>query len=129
MTTDLHHTGPSLFEDLVAGLAALDHTPAVRLTVDVAGERGELTLPADGGHVLVGRHDSADIAVAVPQASRRHAELRTTDGRLWCHDAGSTYGTWVERDGRRFVTPLDLAAGDCVVTAGGAVLFSVTELR
>jgi pSer/pThr/pTyr-binding forkhead associated (FHA) protein len=129
MTADVHDTGPSLFEDLAAGLAALDGRATLRLTVDVTGRRSELSSPADGGRLLIGRADDADVVVSVPQASRRHAELRTTAGRVWCHDARSSYGTWVERDGRRFVTPLDLTAGDRIVTAGGVILLEIVELQ
>ena len=107
----LPSTGPSLFDDLVAGLAALDEraepaAPAtLHVTVDVAGRRSELELPADGGPLVIGRAADADIVVVAPQASRSHAELRSADGRVWCHDAGSSYGTWVERDGARLSVP------------------------
>ena len=122
-------TGPSLFEDLVAGLAALGGpTPPLQLTVEVAGERSSLQLPADGGQVLIGRSPDSGIVVAAPQASRIHAELRSTDGRLFCHDARSSYGTWVERDGARLSLPVELAVGDRIVTAGDVVLFSVVRL-
>ena len=129
MSTDTHDTGPSLFEDLVAGLAALDGPATPRIAVEVAGERIELALPADGGQLVVGRADDADIVVGVPQASRRHAELRAHAGRVACHDAGSTYGTWVDRDGRRLATPVDLATGDRIRTAGDVVLLTVADIQ
>ena len=128
MSTDTHDTGPSLFEDLVAGLAALDDRAPLRVTVDVAGEHHQLVMPADGARLVVGRADDADIVVTVAQASRRHAELRSDAGTVSCHDAGSSYGTWIERDGQRLQVPADLIGGDRIVTAGDAVLFTVIEI-
>ena len=109
MSTDTHDTGPSLFEDLVAGLAALDGRPTTRVTVDVAGEHRQLVMPADGARLVVGRSDDADVVVTVAQASRRHAELRSDAGTVSCHDAGSSYGTWVDRDGQRLDVPVELS--------------------
>ena len=96
------------------------------MTVDIAGGAASVELPADGGiGSLIGRSADADIVVVAPQASRSHAELRSADGRVWCHDAGSSYGTWVERDGARLSVPIELAAGDRVVTAGDVVLLEI----
>jgi pSer/pThr/pTyr-binding forkhead associated (FHA) protein len=131
MITDTHHThdtGPSLFEDLVAGLAALDDRATLRITVDVEGEQREFVVPADGTRLDVGRAGDADIVVTVAQASRRHAEVRSDAGTVSCHDAGSTYGTWIERDGQRLQVPADLIGGDRIVTAGDAVLFTMIEI-
>ncbi len=45
--------------------------------------------------MLVGRGEEADIRVAHPEVSRRHAVLFREGGRAWVHDLGSANGTRV----------------------------------
>lgn len=54
------------------------------------------------------------------EASRRHLELRATDGRVWVSDLGSTNGTTL--NGTRITSAVELRAGD-VLIAGA------TEIR
>ena len=66
----------------------------------VAGEHRQLRAAGrTAARWSIGRSADADVVVAVAQASRRHAELRSDRRPVSCHDAGSSYGTWVERDG------------------------------
>jgi pSer/pThr/pTyr-binding forkhead associated (FHA) protein len=51
-------------------------------------------LPYDGELVL-GRSRSCDVRLIEPSVSRRHAELRRTDGGWLLVDWASTNGTWV----------------------------------
>jgi hypothetical protein len=52
-----------------------------------------------GSRVLIGRSRDCDITLEDPNASRRHAELRSEDGRWIVTDLGSTNG--VKVNGRR----------------------------
>ena len=55
-----------------------------------------------GSPLVLGRIDSADITIASPAASRRHASIdRTEDGAWWIEDLGSRSGTqlnWMRLD-------------------------------
>lgn len=48
--------------------------------------------------LVVGRDRLADVVLAHPGVSRRHAELRQTNGRLVVHDNGSRFGTRVNSE-------------------------------
>ena len=85
-------------------------------------------MPPDGASLVIGRSGEADVAVTIAQASRRHAELRSTNGTISCHDVGSSYGTWIERNGHRFDVPAELITGDRIVTAGDVVVLTVIEV-
>jgi pSer/pThr/pTyr-binding forkhead associated (FHA) protein len=127
MTTEAD-TGPSLFEDLAAGLAAAGEPAMRRVVIAAAGARLAREFPADGGRLLVGRGPECDVVLAVAHASRRHFVLGADAGRISCHDARSRYGTGVERDGRRLQVPVEVIAGDRIVTAGDAVLADIIEV-
>jgi predicted component of type VI protein secretion system len=71
---------------------------------DSAGMRVEV---AD--EVVIGRTD-ADLTLADPEISRRHAVVRARGDLLEVADLGSLNGTWV--NGVRVTTPTQLAAGD-----------------
>ena len=59
--------------------------------------------------VVVGRSSGCDIVVDDPNVSRRHAEIRRTDGAYWIVDLGSTNGLTVngKRVERARLTPED----------------------
>ena len=59
------------------------------------GERHEVT----GRRVVLGRSKDADLQLADPNASRRHAELRQEGATYWLIDLDSTNG--VEVNGKR----------------------------
>jgi Protein of unknown function (DUF3662)/FHA domain len=62
-----------------------------------------------GSHVVVGRSREADIVLADPNVSGRHAELRRGDGGWQVMDLGSTNG--IKVNGQR-VNQADLSPGD-----------------
>jgi hypothetical protein len=81
--------------------------------------RPPVPLPARGSFVL-GRSRSCDLALASPDASRRHAEIACEGGSFLLRDLGSTNGTWVngERVGERA-----LASGDRIDIGGEVLTF------
>jgi two-component system, NtrC family, response regulator AtoC len=83
-------------------------------------ERGSSSVvPVHGGaDLLVGRVPEADVRLADPACSRRHAHLRHA-GVLRLEDLGSHNGTRL--NGRRVTGSAELAAGD-VITIGEAVI-------
>ncbi len=59
-------------------------------------ESGEMhALPEDAHHVLIGRSADADIVLAHPSVSRRHARIGREAGAYFVTDLGSTVGTMV----------------------------------
>jgi DNA-binding NtrC family response regulator len=71
------------------------------------------TVPlVEGRPLVVGRSDEADVEIADPDLSRRHAAFTLRDGSVWVEDLGSTNGT--EINGRAITRAL-LSAGDEVV--------------
>jgi pSer/pThr/pTyr-binding forkhead associated (FHA) protein len=65
--------------------------------------------------VSVGRHALNDLRLDQErdiEASRRHAEIRTVDGRMSVHDLSSTNGTWV--NGERVNDESQLRSGDVI---------------
>jgi hypothetical protein len=67
-----------------------------------------LTLPE--GPTVLGRDDSADVVVADPSVSRRHARIDVRGTSATLTDLESKNGTW--HGGRRLAAPLVLANGD-----------------
>ncbi len=57
------------------------------------GERQDVALKRS--RMLIGRDERCDIRIALPEVSRRHAEIRLADGRLTLTDLGSANGTYV----------------------------------
>ncbi|MBD0328785.1 MAG: FHA domain-containing protein, partial [Thermoleophilia bacterium] len=77
------------------------------------------------GTTLIGREGGgADITLADPQVSGRHALVRPANGTIEIADLGSTNGTYV--NGARLDGPKALADGD-VITLGQSAL--TVELR
>ena len=88
--------------------------------------RGTLVLP-DGTRVTVGEHPvsigrlpECEIPLADPNVSRRHAEVRTEDGRTVVADLGSTNGTKVNGAA---VTTRPLDDGDVITVGLTAIRF------
>jgi FHA domain len=88
----------------------------------MGGERGPaavLALDWDAGEeeVLIGRSSGCQIVIGEPTVSRRHARLRSRDGRWVLQDLGSTNGTFL--NGRR-VGRCELRPGDLVLLGEAA---------
>ena len=73
---------------------------------------------AAGGRLVLGRSPGCQLVFADDTVSRRHAELRFSDGRWMLRDLGSVNGTWV--NGRR-VMEAEVAPGDDVQLGGLAI--------
>ena len=71
------------------------------------------------GTTTIGRHDSCDVVLDDPLASRRHAELRLADGELTIRDLGSVNGLAV--NGSRVLGSLKLNDGD-EIRAGNQII-------
>lgn len=63
----------------------------------------------DSDSTTIGRHPDSDIFLDDITVSRRHAEIRRSDGGFSLHDVGSLNGTYVNRDR---VEETGLASGD-----------------
>ena len=82
--------------------------PSLNFTAGpLAGRRVDL-----GGQLVVGRDEGADVVVADPELSRRHAAVRPSGDAIEVEDLGSLNGTWV--NGNRIETPVLLTPGDVV---------------
>ncbi|HEX9101057.1 MAG TPA: sigma 54-interacting transcriptional regulator, partial [Polyangia bacterium] len=75
-------------------------------------------LPRDG-KVVIGRAPDVDLKLRDQVSSRRHAELRLSDGRATLSDLDSHNGTRV--NGERLDGPRPLLSGD-TITVGGSTL-------
>ena len=75
-----------------------------------------------GRKLVLGRSRDADIVLDDPNISRRHAELRSDDGRWTIADLGSTNG--VKVNGRR-VERAELEPGDDIVLGTTELTFEV----
>ncbi len=64
---------------------------------------------------VIGRRPGADLQVASPRVSGRHAELLTIGKHLFIRDLGSTNGTYVNR--RRIEQPTPIDEGDHIEVA------------
>ncbi len=85
---------------------------AAPLSVVVAGSAGvgqEAAL-LEGVPLVIGRSSSADLTVADPTLSGRHAEIRLIDGRITVTDLSSSNGTYL--NGNVIVGPSALQPGD-----------------
>jgi hypothetical protein len=65
--------------------------------------------PEDTLVVTIGRHPESDIFLDDITVSRRHAEVRHSEGNYWAHDVGSLNGTYLNRQSIEDAT---LASGD-----------------
>ncbi|HWC14014.1 MAG TPA: FHA domain-containing protein [Actinomycetota bacterium] len=63
----------------------------------------------DSDATTIGRHPNSDIFLDDVTVSRRHAEIRRSEGSFSLHDVGSLNGTYVNRDR---VEEGPLASGD-----------------
>ena len=52
----------------------------------------------DADSTIIGRHPDSDIFLDDVTVSRKHAEIRRTEGSFALHDVGSLNGTYVNRD-------------------------------
>ena len=77
----------------------------------------------EGRHLVLGRSPQADLVVADPSVSRRHAELTLVQGRLDVHDLDSANGTALNG-----VRQAHSTAGPNDMVTFGAVSFRVAEL-
>jgi pSer/pThr/pTyr-binding forkhead associated (FHA) protein len=82
-----------------------------------------LTLPAEGS-VIIGRSREADLRLADPDTSRRHAKIVCESGRFTIQDLVSTNGTWVN-DTR--VDEHVLRPGDRLEIGSQEIVFCVVE--
>lgn len=88
-------------------------------------EIGTIAHPlSDGVEFMIGRTEDADLTLADPGVSSRHASFRLGGGNVTVTDLGSTNGTFV--DGRRVVRPTELPIGSRV-RVGSTILHH--ELR
>jgi hypothetical protein len=85
----------------------------VRLTpvLEIEGQRYSLNAPS----IILGRSTEADILIDDPGVSRRHLEIRTTNGITTAVDLGSTNGSFV--NGARVEGQEELQDGS-VITMG-----------
>ncbi|HTV11162.1 MAG TPA: FHA domain-containing protein [Acidimicrobiales bacterium] len=61
------------------------------------------------GVVTIGRHPESDIFLDDITVSRRHAEVRRSEGRFWATDVGSLNGTYLNRQS---IETAALSSGD-----------------
>ena len=54
--------------------------------------------PEAGAVVTIGRHPESDVFLDDITVSRRHAEVRHSDGAFSAHDVGSLNGTYLNRE-------------------------------
>lgn len=77
--------------------------------------------------VAIGRTPPADVVIAQPEISRRHAEVALVDGRAVVRDLGSTNGTYV--DGRRIDAATPLAPGSGFRVGNVVIEYEVRAAR
>src|SRR5215471_1893763 len=80
--------------------------------------RGTL-FPIRSGEVILGRSSYASIVVNNPLASREHAVVRSSGGRLEVADLGSKNGTYV--NGKRLEGPCLVDVGDIIKIGTDAI--------
>lgn len=93
-------------------------TPQTQLRVTYAGAARVFSQDV----VLVGRDDTADLPIPLPDVSRRHLELRRVQGVWVATDLGSTNGTQVDGQLLRGPTPVHRLARIRVGGVSGAEL-------
>lgn len=60
--------------------------------------------------LVIGRAQDAQLVLADPEVSRRHARLETQNGTVFLRDLGSSNGTFL--NGRRLTSAIELREGD-----------------
>lgn len=98
--------------------SSLTAPSGVARLVDPSGD----AFPLESGKVVVGRDSGVDLMIADESSvSRRHAELRVEEGRVFLQDLGSTNGTFV--NGARIAREVELRSGDEVQFGGAKFRF------
>jgi hypothetical protein len=97
----------------------LHHEP--RLTVISEGPLRGRTYQLREGQTLLGRDDAADVVLAAPGLSRRHAYVSWDGREAWVADAGSRNGTTV--NGAAIHARSALLPGDVLRVGGLALRF------
>ncbi|XAS67490.1 DUF3662 and FHA domain-containing protein [Micrococcaceae bacterium Sec5.7] len=93
--------------------------PPVRLkpVLDIDGQRYSLNAPS----IVLGRSSEADILVDDTGVSRRHLEIRTTDGVTSAVDMGSTNGSYV--NGQKVAGSVELTDGSTITMGRTKIIF------
>lgn len=73
-----------------------------------------------GADITIGRDQSSDIVINIPEVSRKHARLRQETGGFVLEDLGSTNGTFV--NGQRLSGPHSLRPGDTIMLGEAVAL-------
>ncbi|ATO16721.1 FHA domain-containing protein [Micromonospora sp. WMMA2032] len=89
-----------------------DHPELMPLLTVSGGAMRGLSFRVGRGVQVIGRAPSADIVLADPHLSRRHATVQATTDGVLLTDLGSTNGTWL--NDRRISGSVPLADGDVV---------------
>ncbi len=96
----------------------------VQLAVD--GRALELEISEGRAPCVIGRSSEADVPLADPETSRRHAALQAAGGALYLTDLGSRNGTFL--NGKRLANEgIELKVGDLVDV--GNTRIEVLEIR
>lgn len=82
---------------------------------------GRQSLEVCPNRAVVGRSSQADVPLADPEVSRRHALLWREAGGIWLADLGSVNGTWL--NGRLLHEAAEVADGDLLGFAGSSFVF------
>ena len=85
--------------------------------LDIDGQRYSLNAPS----IVLGRSSGADILVDDTGVSRRHLEIRTTNGTTEAVDLGSTNGSYV--NGHKVVGSVDLTDGSTITMGRTKIIF------
>lgn len=85
--------------------------------LDIDGQRYSLNAPS----IVLGRSSEADILVEDTGVSRRHLEIRTTNGVSSAVDMGSTNGSYV--NGQRVVGSTELTDGSTITMGRTKIIF------
>lgn len=60
-----------------------------------AARETAVTVPASGSPLIIGRSREADVGLADPEVSRRHAQVQMAQGLVYLSDLGSSNGTFL----------------------------------
>jgi hypothetical protein len=85
--------------------------------LDIDGQRYSLNAPS----IVLGRSSEADILVDDTGVSRRHLEIRTTNGATEAVDLGSTNGSYV--NGHKVEGRVDLTDGSTITMGRTKIIF------
>jgi transcriptional regulator with GAF, ATPase, and Fis domain len=96
-----------------------------RAHLHAAGPDGPLSFPLAGTSLVVGRSVQADVRIADPRVSRRHAKLVRSKKGWTVEDLGSQNGVLV--NGRRIEGAAPLKSGDILQLGGMRLEFSLDD--